>query len=239
MRRFGAAAIGVAAGGVAMVLAAAYFVAGHDREAPVPRVVVEEHQPDRRPRISRDMTETMQNLQRLTDQATPPKLVGHPPPEPHTVVSMPAPIGSAAPAALATPRPVRPPRALPSPDPVSAPPQAQGAGPASVAPGDRRMPVSLVPYGRKTDGRTVDARDTAAFDALVGRPVVSPGSSSSQPIAAAPDALTQVAQPPDPLQRPELSPEDLSNLTADQLNEREHQRHRNAPGSAQPILPLQ
>lgn len=238
MRRFGAAAIGVAAGGVAMVLAAAYFVAGHVRdaaEAPVPRVVVEEHQPDRRPRISRDMTETMQNLQRLTDQATPPKLVGHLPP----VVSMPAPIESAAPGALATPRPVRPPRALPSPDPVSAPPQGQGAGPASVAPGDRRMPVSLVPYGRKTDGRTVDARDTAAFDALVGRPVVSPGSSSSQPIAAAPDALTQVAQPPDPLQRPELSPEDLSNLTADQLNEREHQRHRNAAGSAQPILPLQ
>ncbi|MCC7048323.1 MAG: hypothetical protein IT562_16535 [Alphaproteobacteria bacterium] len=229
MRLLGAAlAVGVAAFGIAVLLVGTYLVVASDRgEAgrPVPRIVVEESPPDRLPRISRDMTATMRSLQNQADEQKSAR--GTETPSPVLERRTPA---ASAPSPASAPRPptVQPlPADTPEPAAVVAAPAAMGG----------QRPVSLVPYGRKREGRAVDARSSAAFDALVGRFPVSGVALAPQLAGSAPAAIVPQAQPLVPLAA--LPEEDLSNLTAEQLNEREHRRHHTSAGSDAPILPLQ
>jgi len=208
------------AGAVVVGSAALMAVSGHqiaqryDRaaEAPAPASLVPGA--GRTPRIASDMGPTFRNLERmaaerLEREQQPPAAAAKTPSATQQWTERAQPVATRAPAA--------PPVAPSTEPPGAAAAQALPAPPRiGVAPG-RGQPTSLVPVARDRrapePARAMDSRQGAALSALALRPTRPTG-----PVIAASGAI-------------EAPVRNEADMTADELNEREHRRNRQSPGA--------
>ena len=211
----GCAILVFAASGVIVQTFNRLTIIGED--ASVPALPMQASSGNATPRINGDMSATFRSLE-LMPVAGPSRPVARTHPADAAATGSPtAGTATKSPFANKTPSAAAIPGAVHAPPAGAEPPAALDIDRPAIAGPGRTMPTSLLPRGAGTGSSTaggamMDARLSGAFGALKNR--------SAPPISPA------VAPPSSAAPQADLTGKDAADMTADELNEREHQRHK-------------